>query len=41
MLNKVDILIYNIIAFICFAIVIFFQVQEAIAHVDKFGNLFN
>ena len=40
MLTKIDILIYNIIAFICFLAVLIMQYSEAVALVDKFGNIF-
>lgn len=40
MLSKVDILIWNIIAFICFAAVLFMQYQEGVALVDKFPQIF-
>ena len=40
MLTKIDVLIYNIIAFICFLAVLIMQYAEAVALVDKFGNIF-
>jgi hypothetical protein len=40
MLTKIDMLIYNLVAFAALVTVIVFQVQEATAYVDVFGNLF-
>ncbi len=40
MLNARDILVYNIIAAVCFLIVLIFQFSEATAYVDSLGNLF-
>ena len=40
MLTKVDMLIWNLIAFAALTTVLIFQYQEAVAYVDVFGNLF-
>lgn len=40
MLSKIDVLIYNIIAFICFAAVLVMQYQEGVALVDTFSQIF-
>lgn len=37
---KIDILLMNIIALICFVVLVFLQIQEASALVDGIGNLF-
>ena len=39
MLNARDILVYNIIAGVCFFIVLIFQWAEATVYVDSLGNL--
>ncbi len=40
MLTKIDILIWNLIAFFCFAFVLFAQYQEGVALVDTFTQIF-
>ena len=41
MLNKIDMLIWNLIAIALFMAVIYCQYSEAITHVDTIGNFFN
>ena len=40
MLSKTDILIWNLIAFVGFAAVLYMQYEEGVALVDKFTQIF-
>ena len=40
MLNKVDMLIWNLLIIALFSVIIFCQVAEINAYVDEFGNFF-
>ena len=41
MLNKIDMLFWNLIAIVLFAVVIYFQFSETTSYVDTIGNLFS
>ena len=41
MLNKIDMLIWNLIAIVLFMVVIYLQYTETVTYVDIIGNLFS
>ena len=41
MLNKIDMLIWNLIAIVLFMVVIYLQYTETVTYVDTIGNLFS